>query len=237
MPGGTQTTPETPTQAAAPSSRPALPTGVAFLLLLGLTAVSVVLWYWLRRAALRAWRTYARRIGGELRERNAFSPAVLAGTLKERPFLMETATSHEDDAPYYHTRAALPIRNSAGFILGLRRKSLLEEAQTRKEAAAFDLQDPDFERRFFLVSNDGSRLPDLLTKEVRRELARYSDVEIYVRLSEVEWRRAGEQSDLKAIERLNALLAEMAEAIDALPSRPKSLSQRLADEALIAKGV
>lgn len=217
--------------------RPPLPPGTALMLVFGLAAVVVGLWYWLRRAALRTWRAYAHRIGGEMRERNTFSPACLTGTLKTRPLLMETAVSHDDDAPYYHTRAALPVRNGAGFILGLRRKSLLEEAQTRKDASSFDLDDPDFQRRFFLICNDGSRLPDLLTKEARRELSRYSDVEVYVRLSEIEWRRAGETSDLKSMERLNAILLEMADAVDALPARPKTLTQRLTDEALIAKGV
>ncbi len=68
-------------------------------------------------------------------------------------------------------------------------------------------------------------------------MGRYSDVEIYVRRGELEWRRAGTQGDMQAIRRLNDLLADMAETIDALPKRALSLSELLADEELIAKGV
>jgi hypothetical protein len=219
------------------TAHPVWPIGWVWLALMGLAAVGATLWIWLRRGALRAWQRYAARLKGEFRARDQLSPACVTGTVRSRPFLLETATSHEDDAPYYHTRGALPLRNNAGFILGVRRKSLLEETQTRRDAPPFALDDPDFERRFFIVCNDGDHLADILTPEVRRELKRYHDVEIYVRLSELEWRRAGEQSDLRVLERLTGILADMAEAIEQLPSRQQSLSKRLADEALIAKGV
>jgi hypothetical protein len=206
---------------------------LALLVIAGIAAAFA----WARRGALRAWRRYAATTHSEFRARDRFSPGCLTGVLRGRPFLMETATSHEDDAPYYHTRGAVPVRNNAGFILGLRRKSLLEEMQTRSERAPFDLTDPDFEKRFFVVCNDGASLPEILTQEVRRELARYPDIEVYVRLEQIEWRRAGEESDVRAIARLNEMLVELADTIDGLPRRPRTLSQRLADEALIAKGV
>ncbi|CCW36169.1 hypothetical protein CWRG_01714 [Chthonomonas calidirosea] len=197
----------------------------------------LLLWLWRRWSVGAAWRRYAKNLQGEIRMRNRFSPACIAATFRDRPFLLETATSHEDETPYYHTRGALPIGNPASFILGVRRKSLLEEMQTRKELSSFDLNDPDFERRFFVVCNQPDVLPLVLTKEARRELSRYHDVEIYVRLQEIEWRRAGEVSDLKAMERLNHLIADMAEAIDALPPSDAPLSLRLADEQMIAKGI
>jgi hypothetical protein len=221
--------------------------------------VMVLLWLWRRWSVGAAWRRYAKSLHGEIRMRNRFSPACIAATFRGRPFLLETAVSHEDETPYYHTRGALPIGNPASFILGVRRKSLLEEMQTRKErppneegkgaqlqktarfsgdlSTDLELNDPDFERRFFVVCNQPDILPLVLTKEVRRELSRYHDVEIYVRLQEIEWRRAGEVSDLKAIERLNQLIADMAEAIDNLPPSDAPLSLRLADEQMIAKGI
>jgi hypothetical protein len=218
---------------------PIWPAWVAWLVVIGLAAAITGIWIWRRRAALRTWQRYARQhvTGGEFRARDAFAPACVTGTVRNRPVLLETATSNEDDAPYYHTRGALPIRNNAGFILGVRRKSLLEEVQTRRDQRPFDLDDPDFEGRFFVVCNQGESLAAVLTPEVRRELKRYHDVEVYVRLSQMEWRRAGEENDLPTLQRLMEMLADMAEEIERLPSQPATLSQRLADENLIAKGV
>jgi hypothetical protein len=213
------------------------PAWVAWLIVVATAATVSLLWVWGRRAALRTWQRYAALIGAEFRARDAFAPACVSGTVRSRPFLLETATSHEDDAPYYHTRGAVPIRNNAGFILGVRRKSMLEEAQTRREKPPFDLNDPDFEGRFFVVCNQGENLASVLTMEARRELKRYHDVEIYVRLSQLEWRRAGEQNDLRTLQRLTEMLIDMAEEIERLPSQPATLSKRLADENLIAKGV
>ena len=176
-------------------------------------------------------------MGGEFRAGDGFSPRLVTGEIRDRPFLMETATSHEDDAGYYHTRVRAPIKNTGSFILGLRRKSMLEVAQTRGEAAPFDLEDTDFQRQFFIHCNDAENLPHVLTAEARRELLRYADVEIYVRMGEMEWRRAGELSDLKAIQRLTELLLEMASVIDGFPSRGRTLTQLLADEKTIEKGV
>jgi hypothetical protein len=214
---------------------------MAWLLLLALAVAVGAAVYWLRRGARRAWKTFAAQIGGEFAAKNRLSPSHVTGTIRGRSFLLETALSYEDEAPYYHTRARMPVRNAAGFILGLRRKSLLEEAQTRSERLPFALQDalldPEFERRFFLVCNDAGQLSAVLTPEARRELSRYPDVEVYARLSEIEWRRAGEQSDLRSLRRLTEMLAEMADAVDALPPRARTLSERLADEALIEKGV
>lgn len=151
--------------------------------------------------------------------------------------MLETSTSSEDDAPYYHTKASIPIKNVAGFVLGLRRKSMLEEAQSRNETPAVSLQDVEFGRRFFVVSNDPEAVDAVLTPEARRELSRYHDVEVYIRLGTMEWRRSGEVNALQSIERLTNLLLDMGDRVDALPSRPRTLSERLADEALIQKGV
>lgn len=99
------------------------------------------------------------------------------------------------------------------------------------------IDDPDFLRRFFVISNLPEVASALLHDEARRELTRYPDVEIYVRINEIEWRRAGEVSDIRVIKRLNDLLNEMAVTIDSQPKRTVSLSERLAAEERIAKGI
>lgn len=169
--------------------------------------------------------------------RNRFSPACLTASINNRPFIMETAVSHEDETPYYHTRGVFPINNSSGFILGIRRKSMLEEAQTRNERADHSQNDPEFDKKFFLTYNDQNSLSSALRSEHRRELLRYSDVEIYVRLEEIEWRRSGEIRDLAVIIRLNKLILEMAQSIEQLHGNSKTYSERLADEQKILHGI
>jgi len=225
------------TRAQTPNPNPPPPLWAFALAGLVLIVSALALVYWMRRGAIRTWDAFARAIGGEFKARSRFSPAYISGKFGAYPFFMETATSHEDDAPYYHTRAAVPIKNPAGLILGLRHKSLLEEVQTRSETAPYALGDAEFERRFFLVCNVPEHLSDLLTPNARQTLSRYSDVEIYIRFDTMEWRRAGEQNDRQTIERLCALLTELADAVDKLPRRALTLSQRLADEELIRKGV
>ncbi|HLV79853.1 MAG TPA: hypothetical protein VKT32_06200 [Chthonomonadaceae bacterium] len=221
-----------------PANAPARwPAGTAWLVVLALLAAAFGLWRALRGAAKRAWRAYASEIGAEFSPQSRLAPGRITGQVGGRPFVLETALSYEDEAPYFHTRAALPLQNPAGFILGLRHKSLLEEVQTRGEKPATDLDDPAFMRRFFLVCNSPADLPAVLTPVVRQQLSRYADVEVYARLSEIEWRRAGAQSDRRALQRLTDALCAMADAIEALPARPRTLSERLADEALIQKGV
>ena len=57
------------------------------------------------------------------------------------------------------------------------------------------------------------------------------------RIVTMEWRRSGEVNEFDCIERLTDLILDMGEGIDKMPSRPRTLSERLADEALIQKGV
>jgi hypothetical protein len=209
------------------------------LWLLGFVVVLLagVAWFAYRLKTNRVWRTFAAKIKGEFRPRNLMSPDVLTATVRGRGYMLETAISHDDDAPYYHTKASIPIKNPAGFVMGLRRKSMLEEAQSRNETSAVNVGDAEFHRRFFIVSNDAEAVDAVLNAEARRELNRYHDVEIYVRLGTMEWRRSGEVNALDCIERLTDLILDMGEGIDKLPARPRTLSERLADESLIQKGV
>ena len=222
--------------AAAPV-QPVVHSWTLWLIGLLVVLVTVGAWFAYRLKTNRAWRSFAAQIKGEFRPRNLLSPDVMTATVRGRGFMLETATSSEDDAPYYHTKASIPIKNAAGFVMGLRRKSMLEEAQSRNEAQAIDLGDAEFARRFFVVSNDPEAVGVVLTAEARRELNRYHDVEIYVRLGTMEWRRSGEVNALPCIERLTNLILDMGDTIDTLPARPRTLSERLADEALIQRGV
>ena len=237
--------PETPSQsgtastqntAAAPAQQ-TVHSGTLWFVALLIALAAVGAWFAYRSKTNRAWRAFAARIDGEFRTRSLLSPDVLTATVRGRGYMLETATSSEDDAPYYHTKASIPIKNTAGFVMGLRRKSMLEEAQSRRETSEIDLGDAEFTRRFFVVTNDPEAVGVVLTPEVRRELNRYHDVEIYVRLGTMEWRRSGEVNALSCIERLTDLILDMGERIDTMPARPRTLSERLADEALIQKGV
>ena len=245
MPQGNSSLPETSTQTGTRAAHdsgvaPAQQTIHAWMLwLIGAMIVLAVAgaWFVYRLQTNRVWRIFAAKVQGEFRPRNLVSPDVLTATLRGRGYMLETATSSEDDAPYYHTKASIPVKNAAGFVMGLRRKSMLEEAQSRTEISAIDLGDAEFARRFFIVSNDPEAVSTVLTPEVRRELNRYHDIEIYARLGTLEWRRAGEVHALPCIERLTDLILDMGEIIDKLPSRARTLSERLADETLIQKGV
>ncbi len=231
-----------PLRAPRPDIRPpnpnhAPPAWMFLVAIITLAACATAIALWVRRGPYRAWKAFAAAIGGEFRSAGGLAPQLVTGEVRSRPFMLETATSHEDDAGYYHTRGRTPIKNRASLILGIRRKSLLEEVQTRGEPSPYELDDPDFARHFNIYCNDSVNLPAVLTPEARRELRRYHDVEIYVRMAEMEWRRGGEERDLRTIERLTGLLIDMADAIDALPVRGRSLTQVLADEKVIEKGV
>ncbi len=235
MPDGLSSEASQPAQPMPP------PAGPHWLELSGLAVVIAVAasaaWTVWRGRALRAWRAFAAENSASLRTAGKLSPSAVAGTLAGRDFLLETSLGHEDDAPYYHTRFRVPVRNRSGFVAGVRRKSILEEAQTRRDRTAPLLDDPEFERQFFVVTNSAEDLAEVLLPEVRSELRHYPDIEIYARLDELEWRRAGECADLPAMRRLNALLLKMADRIEALRSRERTLTERLADEELIAKGI
>ncbi len=204
--------------------------GVLSLLLLGI-------WMQMRRTALRSWQKLADEFKGEFKAKNQFQPDAVTGTYKGRPLILETAISMEEETPYFHTRCVMPLRNKAGFILGLRRKSMLEEVQFRNTPSGFDLSSEEFQKRFFVVCNMASHLNNVLNADAAKELLRYADVEVYIRLQTLEWRRAGEISDRKAIKNLTDVLIQFAEAIELLPGTSLTLTEKLADEALLAKGI
>ena len=224
-------------QARAIQPHPVWGPYVLWLFVVGIVACIGAVWFRTRTASLRTWSQFAREVGAEFAAKNHVSPAYVSGQFKERDFMLVTSTGFDDDAPFYHTRARMPVINRSGIVLGLRRKSFLEEGQTRRTEPEFFPEDPEFERLFFIVANDAEGLPAVLSPEVRRELKRYPDIEIYIHLAEIEWRRPGEENDLARLRRLVNLLHGMAASLDGLPSSKRGLSQRLADQELIAKGV
>jgi hypothetical protein len=227
------------TEAVGSGSRSAHPSspGLIWAMAIGAVLAGIAAIYYIRASARRAWQKYAAEIKGEYGPRNQISPRYVSGSLGDRALFMETATNNDDDAPYYHTRVSMPISNPGQLILGLRRKSMLEEAQTRNEKPKFESGDTDFDRRFHLVTNDNEPLGQILDQDMRKLLLQYNDIEVYVGVKVAEWRRAGEVSDIRAIRHLNSALARIASTVDGLSKRSLPLSQRLADEELIRKGI
>lgn len=229
---------------------PALNTGAIALIAAAGAAAAGVWAYASQGKAARAWARYAHEISGEFTATAARTPDYLEGTIDGRALFMRTAVSHDDDAPYFHTLAAMPLENPGVMIAGLRRKSMLEEAQTRSRPTYAEMEaitagavpraqidDPAFVRSFFLVCNDAEHIAQILTTSVREELSRWPDVEVYIRRKQIEWRRPGALSDTASMRRLNLMLAGMAAAVDALPARRVGLTRLMEDEALIARGV
>lgn len=213
------------------------PAWIGWATILGVCAAAACGGVWVRRAALRAWQGYARSVRAEFTARNALAPARISGEAGGRPFLVETALTGEDGAPYYHTRGRMPAANPAGVVVALRRKSLLEEAQTRYQPAAVPMDDPAFDRLFFVTTNDVAAALELVNPQLRAELQRYGDIELLIRWEEVEWRRAGEVSDARALRRLMSMLGALAVAVDGLQPRRRTLTERMHAEELLARGV
>jgi hypothetical protein len=129
------------------------------------------------------------------------------------------------------------MKNPASVVMGLRHKSMLEEVATRKEERPVPTGDQDFDRSFFLVMNSPEHVETVLPAEVRRTLSRYSDVEIYLKSTQIEWRRSGTMRSAQDMLALFDVAAEIADALDKLPLRTISLSQKMEEEALIEQGI
>ena len=219
------------------SNHPGLPLRPALTLGVLVVAGVAICGYRFRTAAVRAWRNFSQQIGGEFEAASAYDPRFVSGKVGERAIFVETATSHEDDAPYFHTRVSTPVFNPGQHVLGVRRKSMLEEAQSRKEQAMVLTGDSDFDGKFAMEAGDPEILRAVLTPEVRRGLLKYGDVELYLAGEVIEWRRAGLVRDTAALKHLTDVLILAANAVDAMPLRPITLTQKLAEQELLRKGV
>ena len=219
------------------SNHPGLPARPAIALGVIVVAAVVIGAYRFRTASVRAWRKFSQEIGGEFEAVSAYSPRFVSGKVGNRAVFVETSTSHEDDAPYFHTRVSTPVFNPGQHVMGVRRKSMLEEAQSRKDQAPVLTGDSDFDGKFSMAAGDPEVLKAVLTPEVRRGLLKYGDVELYLAGEVLEWRRAGEVRDVSALKHLTGVLTAAADVIDAMPIRNITLTQKLADQELLRKGV
>lgn len=212
-----------------------LPPYVGYMLAVALIAAAAWgLWRW-RTAGMRAaWREVAEQIGGTLENAGPFS---LRGRRRGYAVSLQQAVSHEDTAAYRHTRGVITVLNPASAVMGLRRKSALEEFATRKDARTVETGDPDFDRAFFLLLTVPEHVGALLPREVRRALSKYSDVEVYLRSTQIEWRRAGTVASSRDIIALFDATADIADNLKTLPPRSITLSQKIAEEALIEGGI
>ncbi len=183
------------------------------------------------------WKNAAKKFNGEIKLKNVTTPELIHGHIKDRPFVIETAVSNEDDAPYHHTRGAMPISNPSTLIAGLRHKSWREEFQSRKTDDLPFVDNPEFSRLFLSISSDQETFSRILTAKMQSTLMKYNDVEIYIHADEIEWKRYGLVNDYRSLTTLTDLIYDLALEIDALPFTPIMSSTRDQREALINKGV
>lgn len=194
---------------------------------------------------LRTWQNVATWLNGKLdtaefvgESRSGMTERMrVKGRLRDHAAFFGEGVSYEDAVPYPHTRGAINVRNPASVVLGLRHKSMLEEALTRKEARVVETGDGDFDRVFFLHLNLPEYIEALLTSGARQTLMRYADVELYLKGTQIEWRRAGTLRSETDIKRLFELIADMADVLDTLPYRELTLSEKMAEEAVITEGI
>ncbi len=193
------------------------------------------LWRWAISRKVRAWKAVAQDLAGTLEL--VQGKMCVTGRYRGRAAFLSEAVSFEDAVAYAHTCGALEVTNPARAVLGLRRKSLLEEYTQRKEPVAIDTGDPEFGRTFLLVLTVPEHAGTLLSDEVRKRLKKFSDVEIYLRGTRLEWRRAGTVGSAREMITLFDIIADIADVLESLPPRTVSLSEALAEEALIKQGI
>lgn len=188
-----------------------------------------------RRATRRAWIEVAAALGGDLEA--APRGMAVRGCFRGYTAFLGEGVSFEDAAPYYHTRGALSIQNPARVVLGLRRKSLLEEYLTRHERSAAITGDDRFDRVFFVAVSVPEYAQVLLPQQVRDTLARWNDVEVYVKGNQIAWRRASTVRSARAMVALFEAIATMADLLAGLPPRELTLEQQQEEEKLIERGI
>ena len=205
-------------------------------------AVIVVAVTWLsfdgyRRKGVRNWEQVADKFEGSFSMDGPGGRWKIKGRFQDRPAFLIEDVSHEEAAAYHHTRGSLNISNPAHLIVGLRHKSMLEEVITRKDEAIVVVGVPDFDRQFFMVSNLPADFPSIFTIEIQNSLKQFSDVEIYVRSTSIEWRRAGRLKSAADIIRLFETISIMADQIAIMNTRDLDAAQRMAESEIITKSI
>ncbi len=221
-----------------PAKAGIFPPFVGVILFLVVIVGSVYLYIlWRDKSARIIWDRMAKELSGKCEVDAKTKKLKVKGQFEGFNAFLVQDVGHEDAIPYPHTRGSLNLRNPAMVIMGMRHKSMLEEVQTRKEASEIDTGDTEFDKLFFVVSNVPEILPPLLGDTVRKSLRKYHDVEVYLRASRIEWRRAGLMRSTNEMMELYKVIFEIGRLVEALPPRTVTLTQKMADEALIEKGV
>ena len=217
---------------------PLVPPAIGVLMvMLALAACGFAILRLKQRAIRRAWAEAAEALGGKLQVPPGKRTMVVHGAYRGYNAFLGEGVSFEDAAPYYHTRGALSIRNPAHVVLGLRHKSLLEEFLTRNELNAVPTGDPSFDRAFYLVVSTPEHVRLLIPESIRRVLARWNDVEVYVNGPQIAWRRASTVRSVKEMMALFEVIAGMADVLGNLPPRDLTPEQKHEEEKLIEHGV
>ncbi|MGC8667899.1 MAG: hypothetical protein ACP5VE_07300 [Chthonomonadales bacterium] len=220
------------------TDRPMVPPAIGIVLvLLAVSAGIMAALWWKRRLVRRAWGEVARALGGALDFRPGTRAMAVHGTYRGHTAFLGEGTSFEDGVPYHHTRGALSTRNPARVVMGLRRKSLLEEHLTRREENSVATGDPLFDRSFFLVASTPEHAQKLLPEEVRAVLTRWNDVEVYVKGGQIAWRRASRVRSARDMMALFEAIAQMADVLAELPPRELTPEEQQEEERLIEHGI
>ena len=190
-----------------------------------------------QQSVIRTWELMAKELNGKCEIEGTKKRLKVKGTYESFNAFITQDISHDDAIPYPHTRGSLNLRNPAMMIMGMRHKSALEEVQTRKEVPTIVTGQSDFDKSFFLVSNVEELAPVLIPDEAKKSLLKYNDIEIYLRASRIEWRRAGLVRSLEDMKEHFRVIHMIGQLVEALPPRTVSLTQKMQDEALIEKGV
>lgn len=210
-----------------------VPTWLGGVLLVVLAALlGVAAWRGWRRALRRNWLSVAHGLEGVLDD--VEGKLRVRGHYRGMPAFVSEAVSYESGAPYAHTRGALNAPNPAHLILGLRRKSVLEEMTTQRDAETAATGDADFDRAFFLVASLPGAVGVVLEPHTRRALLSQTGAEWFVRPASVEWRRPGTLRSARDIMAMLAVAADVASAVGTLPDRALRAADARAEEEILS---
>ncbi|MCC6731387.1 MAG: hypothetical protein IT208_18840 [Chthonomonadales bacterium] len=213
-----------------------VPTWLGGVLLAALAALlGVAAWGWWRRALRSNWLSVAHGLEGALEAVDG--RLRVRGHYRGMPAFVGEAVSYEGGVPYAHTRGALDAPNPAHLILGLRRKSVLEEMTTQRNADTAATGDADFDRAFFLVASLPDAVGVVLEPHTRRALLTQAGSEWFVRPASVEWRRPGTLRSARDIMAMLAVAADVASAVGTLPDRALRPADARAEEEILNAGL
>src|SRR6185437_11839727 len=96
------------------------------LFLLCLAALIAAIYHTWRTRVVAAWRSAAAKLDAHYADGTSTRPGAVTGTASGREFDLRTGVSYEDGPAYHHTAANIQCQNPAALVVGLRRRSVLE---------------------------------------------------------------------------------------------------------------